>query len=200
MLGLPKNTEVHQQLPKTSVYKKFKLNTAEKNAFDSDISKIIIVNEIYAENINVSPSKGVDNFFVLHVTLKKRNFSEKNIIMLSNLISQDMLFILEHEGIAKLATFNTKLLQTDWNKLDSLKINLNGLNIKQVWENIIIQIGNLTIEEGNSIEEQIVVDEEREKLLKEISKLEKKARSERQPKRKYELFQKIKKLKKELES
>lgn len=200
MLGLPKNTEVHQQLPKTSVYKKFKLNTAEKNAFDSDISKIIIVNEISAENINVSPSKGVDNFFVLHVTLKKRNFSEKNIIMLSNLISQDMLFILEREGIAKLATFNTKLLQTDWNKLDSLKINLNGLNIKQVWENIIIQIGNLTIEEGNSIEEQIVVDEEREKLLKEISKLEKKAKSERQPKRKYELFQKIKKLKKELES
>ncbi len=36
MLGLPKNTEVHQQLPKTSVYKKFNLNTAEKNAFDSD--------------------------------------------------------------------------------------------------------------------------------------------------------------------
>ena len=46
---------------------------------------------------------------------------------------------------------------------------------------------------------QIVVSAQREKLLKEINKLEKQARAERQPKKKFELVQQIKQLRQRLE-
>ena len=45
----------------------------------------------------------------------------------------------------------------------------------------------------------IAADERRQKIEKEIAKLEKQARAEKQPKKKFELVQQIKKLKKELE-
>lgn len=62
-----------------------------------------------------------------------------------------------------------------------------------------VQVGGITVEGDNSLDEQIVLNEEREKLLREIERLEKKARTEIQPRKKQELVQKIKKLKNELE-
>lgn len=68
-----------------------------------------------------------------------------------------------------------------------------------MWENVVVQVGGITVEGDNSLDEQIVLNEEREKLLREIERLEKKARTEIQPRKKQELVQKIKKLKNELE-
>lgn len=58
-----------------------------------------------------------------------------------------------------------------------------------------VQVGGITIDGDNSLDEQIVLNEERKKILREIERLEKKARAEVQPKRKMEFVQKIKKLK-----
>lgn len=49
------------------------------------------------------------------------------------------------------------------------------------------QIGGITIDQGNTLDEQIVADEHRQKIEKEIAKLEKQARTEKQPKKKFEL-------------
>ena len=57
------------------------------------------------------------------------------------------------------------------------------------------QIGGITIDQGNTLDEQIVADEHRQKIEKEIAKLEKQARTEKQPK-KFELVQRVKALKK----
>ena len=54
------------------------------------------------------------------------------------------------------------------------------------------------IDQGNPRDEQIAADEHRQKIEKEITKLEKQARAEKQPKKKFELAQQIKKLKDEL--
>lgn len=69
-----------------------------------------------------------------------------------------------------------------------------------VWENVVVQVGGITVEGDNSLVEQIVLNEEREKILREIERLEKKARAEVQPRKKLELVQKIKKLKNRLEN
>ena len=68
-----------------------------------------------------------------------------------------------------------------------------------VWENIIVQIGGITIEQGNTLDEQIAVDEQRMKIQKEIDRLTKAAKNEKQPKKKFELAQKINRLKLEME-
>lgn len=199
MLGLPKSTELHKMLPKKAIYAKFQMNTAAKEKIDSDISRITIVNEVTPDKLNVTAGNEVKSFFVVNVLLKKKDFNDKNIIMISKLIPQNMLLVLEFDGLFRLATYHTKLMQTEWKKLDELTIKIEGLNLDKIWENIIIQIGNVEVVNGNTLEEQIVQDEKKQKLLKEIEQLEKKARAERQSKKKFELVQKIQKLKNKME-
>ena len=62
-----------------------------------------------------------------------------------------------------------------------------------------MQVGSITVVEGNTLDEQIAVNTEREKLMKEIERLEKKARAETQPKKKFELSQKINSIKKQIQ-
>ena len=198
MLGLPKSTEMSKQLPKKAVYAKFQMNTAEKEKIDADISRITIVNEITPANINIPTGEEVGSFFVLLVALKKKDFDERNIATLSKLIPQNILFVLEFEGKSKLAIYHTKLMQTDWKSTESCTIELRGLTLDKVWENIVVDIGGISIADGNTLDEQIAADERRQKIEKEIAKLEKQARSEKQPKKKFELVQRIKNLKEQL--
>lgn len=199
MLGLPKSTEITKQLPKKAIYTKFNMNTAAKDKFDSEISKIVIVNEISPTTTTLEKGNEVSSFFVLLVSLKKKEFSENIIAQLSKLIPQNILFILEFDGKFKLAVYRTKLIQSEWTSSDKCTIKLNGLNIDIVWENIIVQIGSIQIESGNTLDEQISVDEKRQKLQKEIDRLEKQARAEKQPKKKFELVQEIKLIQNKLE-
>lgn len=199
MLGLPKITELSKQLPKNAIYAKFQMNTAERAKIDADISRITIVNEVSPVKINIAEGEQVKSFFVLQVALKKKDFEDKTIITISKLIPQNMLLILECGGEAKLAIYYTKLMQTDWKRKEDLSIELKGLNMDAVWENIIVQIGGITIDQGNTLDEQIAVDEQRMKIQKEIDRLTKLAKKEKQPKKKFELVQKVNKLKLKLE-
>ena len=197
MLGLPKSTEMSKQLPKKAVYAKFQMNTTAKEKIDADISRITIVNEITPAKINIPAGEEVRSFFVLLVALKKKDFDEKTVATLSKLIPQNILFVLEFEGQSKLAIYHTKLMQTDWKPTESCTIELRGLNLDKVWENIVVDIGGVKID-GHTLDEQIAADERRQKIEKEIAKLEKQARAEKQPKKKFELVQQIQKLQYEI--
>ena len=198
MLGLPKSTEMSKQLPKKAVYAKFQMNTAAKEKIDADISRITIVNEITPAKINIPAGEEVGSFFVLLVSLKKKEYDEKTIATLSKLIPQNILFVLEYEDESKLAIYHTKVMQTAWMPTEEQKVELKGLNLDTVWENIVIAVGGVNIEKGNSLDEQIEINEKKQKLEKEIEKLEKQARAEKQPKKKFELVQAEKKLKEKL--
>ena len=89
-------------------------------------------------------------------------------------------------------------MQTDWKPTESCIIELRGLNLDKVWENIVVDIGGVSIADGNTLDEQIAADERRQKIEKEIAKLEKQARAEKQPKKKFELVQQIKKIQYEI--
>ena len=56
----------------------------------------------------------------------------------------------------------------------------------------------MRIADCNTLDEQIAADERRQKIEKEIVKLEKQARAEKQPKKKFELVQQIKELKRKM--
>ena len=197
MLGLPKSTELNKPLPKTAIYTNFQMNAAEKAKIDADISRIVIVNEVSATKLNLTPGESVQAFFVLQVTLKHRECSEKTLITLSKLIPQNMVLLLEYDGQAKLAVYHTKLLQTPWRDPADLTLAIKGLTMDAVWENVIVQVGNIQLQTGNTLDQQIAIDEQRAKLEKEIARLEKLAWAEKQPKKKFELVQRINMLKKE---
>ena len=199
MLGLPKTTEMSKQLPKKAIYTKFQMNTAAKEKIDADISRITIVNEIAPNKVNIPSGEDVKSFFVLHVSLKKKEYDEKTIATLSKLIPQNILFVLEYENESRLAIYHTKVMQTAWMQTEEQKVELKGLNLDTVWENIVIAVGGVNIEKGNSLDEQIEINEKKQKLEKEIAKLEKQARAEKQPKKKFELVSKVRNLKNEFD-
>ena len=196
MLGLPKSTELSKQLPKKAIYEKFNMNNAAKEKFDADISRINIVAEISPSTTNIDEGKTVTSIYVLQVILKCKAFEEKTVSHLSKLIDQNMLLVLDFDGERKLAVYHTKLLQTDWMSPEDCSVQLVGLNLDTVWENLITQVGSIEIEQGHSLDEQIAADEQKAKLEKEIARLERQARNEKQPKKKFELVQMIKKLRK----
>lgn len=198
MLGLPQLTETSKQLPKKAIYTKFQMNTAAKEKIDADISRITIVNEIAPNKINIPAGENVKSFFVLLVSLKKKEYDEKTIAALSKFIPQNILFVLEYENESRLAIYHTKVMQTSWKPTEEQKVELNGLNLDTVWENIVIAVGGVNIEKGNTLDEQIEINDKKQKLEKEIVRLEKQARAEKQPKKKFELVQAEKKLKEKL--
>ena len=198
MLGLPKTTEMSKQLPKKAIYTKFQMNTAAKEKIDADISRITIVNEIAPNKVNIPSGEDVKSFFVLLVSLKRKEYDEKTIATLSKLIPQNILFVLEYENESRLAIYHTKVMQTACMPTEEQKVELKGLNLNTVWENIVIAVGGVNIEKGNSLDEQIEINEKKQKLEKEIAKLEKQARAEKQPKKKFELVQAEKRLKEKL--
>lgn len=199
MFGLPKATKMSKQLSKKAIYAKFQMNTAAKEKIDSNISRITIVNEIAPNKVNIPAGEKVSNFFILLVALKQKEFDEKTIVTLSKLIPQNILFVLEYEDESVLAIYQTKLIKSNWKPTKEHKIELQGLNLDKVWENIVVLVGELNIEQGNTLDEQIVIDDKRVKFEKEIARLEKAARVEKQPKKKFELFQRAQKLNKQLE-
>lgn len=202
MLGLPQSTEVNRLMPKAQFYKKFELKQAQRDAFDADIARMEIVNFIAPQSLpGIAEGTEVKAVFVVDVELKRSDYDTKNIILISKLIPHRIIFALRYENKVQLAVYHTKLFTGPW---QSLKPNapslipLNGLNLDAVWQNIVAFVGELEVAEGNSLTEQIRVDEERTRLMRQIESLERQMRSTSQPRRQRELYSEIKKLKGEL--
>ena len=195
MLGLPKATEMSRPLPKKAIFDKFKPPPADRQRFDGEIRRLAIVHEVSPTTTNIAAGESVAAFYVVLVSLKSADCDKKNLLLLAKLIDQKMLFVLEHEGMARLAVCRAgKVIQSDSKQLDGWDIRLTGLNLEAVWENIITQTGGVEIAEGKTLDEQLAADEERGKLLKKIERLEKQARSEKQPRRKWELVEEARRL------
>lgn len=199
MLNLPEITELHKSLPKSQIYKKFQFNNAQQTKFDADISRIDIVNEVSLRTIpSIQQGKKIKSIYVLSVTLKTKDYDSKNIEKISKIIPQNLVFALQYEEEIQLAVFCEKIFTTSWIHETKAKLELKGLNFDEVWENIIKQIEGGEWDSNLSLSENIELKEKKEKLKKEIDKLEKHARKEIQPKKKFELVNKKRKLEEEL--
>lgn len=200
MYGLPQRTEINKPLYKTKVFEKFDLTASQRDCFDADISRMFITHVVAESTIpTIKAGKEIADFYIIEVSLKRREYAPKNIELLAKFIPRKILFVLHFEEKAQLAIHHTKLICSDWQQCDTLNIPLTGLDLDAVWENIVATIGSITVQEGNTLTEQIAIDDERAKLIKQIELLEKKARSEKQPRKKLELFEKIKELKKNIQ-
>ena len=199
MLNLPEVTELRKALPKVQIYRKFELTSAQQTRFDADISRIDIVNEVSSRTIPaIQEGQKVKSFYLLSVTLKTKDYEPKNIERIAKLIPQNLIFALQFEEEIQLAVFCEKLFTTEWLPETKAAIELSGLNFDDVWENNIKKIEGGEWNNKLSLEENIVLKEQKENLQKEIEWLEKLARKEVQPKKKFELVNQKKKLEEEL--
>lgn len=201
MYGLPQSTEIKKQLPKKAIFAKFELKPSQRESFDADIARIDIVAVVSPTTVpSVAEGENIKEFYVLAVQLKHKDYDSKNIAMLSRLIPQKMVIALHFEEQVQFAINHTKLITSDWESdtPDLSFLTLNGLNLDTVWDNIVISIGDIQVEDGKTVAEQITADDQKAKLLAQIAVLERKLANEKQPRRKREYFEQIKKLKSQI--
>ena len=196
MYNLPQSTAINKPLYKKAIFEKFSLKAAERERFDADISRMALVAYVAPSRVPaLKDGQEVKDFYVLQVILKQRDYDSKNIMLLQKLIPQQIIFALEFGEETQFCIFHTRLQQSEWVLSSDAEISLKGLSLDDVWNNIVASIGNLDATSEESIEQQIINREEREKLLQQIALLEKRCRVEKQTRKKYELHQRILKLK-----
>ena len=201
MYGLPQATILNRPLYKKAVFEKFNLKTAERERFDADISRMALVARISPATVPaLAEGREIKGFYVMQVALKRKDYDTKNILMLQKLIPQKMVFAMQHEEQTQFCIFHTRLQQSAWMPTDEAAIPLQGLSLDDVWNNIVAIIGGLDAQAEETIEEQIIHREQRDKLLRQIESLEKLCRTEKQTRKKYELHQQIIKLKEGLKN
>ena len=194
MYGLPLSTERKQQLPKKAIYAKFEWKPAQREHFDADIARIDIVAVVSPGTVpGLGEGLVVKEFYLLAVQLKRREYDIQNIAQLTKLIPQNMVFALQYDNRTQFAVFTSA-----WQPTEEAVLPLSGLSLDAVWENIVKGIGQIEVAEGRTLTEQIVVDDQRAKLLAQIATLERKMANEKQPRRKREYFEQIKKIKEQI--
>lgn len=200
MYNLPQSTEINKALPKTVLYEKFELKPSQQKAFDADVSRMVITNVLSSRTLPaVAEGQSVKTIYVVTVQLKRKQYvSGKSIELLSRLILQKMVLVLEHDDKMQLAVHHSRLLTSEWMNEADVDIPILGLDFDKVWENIVAEVGSIVLDSAISIDEQLDKDWKRQQTEQKIAQLEKKARMEKQPRKKWELVAEIRRLEKEL--
>ena len=212
MLGFPQTTEFNKRIPKQKFYENMEVSPALKRVFVEQIKLIHWRNKLAVSTMNIAPGEAVTEIEVIEIKLASPQLNEAVLRQIDKEIPYHILFILSFDGKVqawtgyKEATESgnkafkvNKYYHTEWIPEYELNLKIEGLNMDAVWENLIIQVGGVEVGQGKSLDEQIQIDGQKAKMQKEIEKLEKQARNEKQPNKKFQLAQQVKALKNRLE-
>ncbi len=212
MLGFPQTTEFNKRIPKQKLYENMEVSPALKRVFVERIKLIYWRNKLAVSTMNIAPGETVTEIEVIEIKLASPQLNEAVLRQIDKEIPYHILFILSFNGKVQAWTgykeaaeggnkaFKVnKYYHTEWMPEHELNLKIEGLNMDAVWENLIIQVGGVEVGQGKSLDEQIQIDDQKAKMQKEIEKLEKLARNEKQPNKKFQLAQQVKTLKKQLD-
>ena len=203
MTEFPVSTRVNRRVPKEAFYKHLTLTAALKDKFVTDVDRIVIENSLSNDSLNLNAPSEIKEILVLSVTLKKQEFDGKIVEAIAKQNPHKLLFVLVFEDKKKLALYHNKLYNTDWTNENEISLKLNGSSLDEIWQSFIEQTALYRERAENagslSIDERLARQERITKLEKLIEKTEKSAWKETQPKKKFELYSKLKGYKIELE-
>lgn len=210
----PKTTEFNREILKAKFYEKLELNKQIKDSFVQDVEMIIWTNKIDPSTANIAAGETVCELQVFRIILKQQDFNTDVLKVIDEQIPYHILFLVtyqdkvqawigykEQSGSESRAFKVDSYYHTAWQKPEELELAIEGLNMDAVYESFIKQISASTVliqwDDDLSAKENTAKIEERKKLNKQIEKLERLLRKETQPRKKFEIYQKIKKLSKE---
>lgn len=199
MYALPNNTLLSKQIPKKAIFEKFALTAAQRQRIDADIARIDIIARLAQDTLPaIAVGKEVKEVYVLSVSLKTKDYHADSIKLLARLIPQRMLFVLCYEHQAQLAIIHEGLHTGSWRAKDEICIPLSGLNFDAVWEQLVATIGNISLNNEQTLGERIQKKQEQERLLKEIEQLERKMDKEKSLGKQMQLRSQVNELRKRL--
>lgn len=198
---LPEKTFFNKPIPKAKFYEKLPVTQAVKNCFVNEIAGIVWRNKLSPETLNVQPGIRVREIEVLEITLKGESLSDSVLKLIDKGIPYQLLFVLKNGeqyqlciGYKETETAAVKeYFKTPWQTFTELSVQIRGLTMDEICDNFVRQINTrLADAETMPLKDALADDAMRQKIEKRIALLEKKMKAEKQPKRKFELFEKIK--------
>ena len=215
MLGLPKATEFNRRIPKSKLYENINITTSLKRLFVEHVKNIYWRNKIATTTTNLSEGKHVTEIEVFEVNLNTLQVDINLLKCIDSVIPYHILYILEYNGkyqvwigykestnIEKKKSKVDRYYHTNWLEETELIVKLEGLNLDDVYENLVRQIAGDKLQSDNSIE-SLKQSVEREKqiefLQKQINTIQNKIRKEKQLNKQIEMNTKLKQLRSALE-
>jgi hypothetical protein len=202
MLVFPSKTVVGRIMPKEAFYKRLTLKSDIREKFVSDIKRIVLEYKLSSDTLNVEKGKETSEILVLSIDLKKQELDYRILENIARQNAHKLLFLLKFEELGQLAVYYNKLHKTKWMSLEEINLVAKGLNLDYIWDKFIEQIAlkeNVAFNnEDIAVEEKLKKQDYIQKLQREIVKLERKSRKEKQPKKRFEQFTRLQELKKKL--
>lgn len=203
MNQFPTATIVGRVMPKEAFYKRLTLGAELKEKFVTDVKRITLSNSLTAATLNLEPGKEIIEILILTVDLKKQEFDGRIVENIARQNPHQLVFLLRYEDKAQLAVYYAKLYATEWKLFDDLTLLAKGFMLDDVWygflEQIALRDDIATHSETDDIDTKLQKQDTIMRLQKDIYKLEKLTRGEKQPKKKFELYQQLQELKRRLE-
>ncbi len=202
MIQFPSTAHVGRTMPKEAFYKQLDLSKELKEKIVSDVRRIVMEYALTADSIHVDKSDELAEILVLTIQLKKQEFDPKIVEAIARQNKHRLVFVLTYEEQEQLAMYSSKLYRTPWLPSDQVKLLLRGRTIAEIWDGFVEQIALIDEKPAAaemSIEERLRRQEQMAKLQKDIERLERMTRKETQPKKKFDLYQRLQAIKKQLE-
>ena len=206
MFGLPASTKYDKRIPKQKFYDNISVTPAMKRVFIDSIKSIYWRNKIAPSTINVAVGDIVTEIEIFEIKLETPSLDEAILKQIDREIHYHIVFLLEYDNKYQVWTSYKESVpggknafkvdayyHTDWLVEDDIPLVIEGLSIDSVYENFVRQIAGDSLESatGETLKESVERSEQKKRLQSEIDRLEKKAWSEPQPKKKYELYKRM---------
>jgi len=213
----PKKTILGKKLPKQRFYEKIEIKPSLKKKFVDWIESITFANKFSPETLNLAKAGDVEEIFVFDIKLKEIKYLDKIEDVLS-LIDKSVPYpILYQFNLGKKIVYKIAYKKRNINDINKSIIDVyltkeitnldefskefnkvfNALNMKILYENIIKLFLH---KEEESVEESVEKEKNYLSLKDELEKLEQMVIKEKQADRQYEIHNRIKQLKMELEN
>lgn len=201
MYALPNSTLLSKQIPKKAIFDKFALTAAQRKRIDADIARIDIIARLAQDTLPaIATGKEVKEIYVLSVSLKTKSYMPDSIKLLARLIPQRMLFVLCHEQQAQLAIVHEGLHTGNWTMQEDLRIHLSDINFDALWEHLVVEIGDISLNTEQTLDDRILQKWEQKRILNEIEQLERRIDKEKTLGKQMQMRSQINQRKKYLET
>ena len=215
MLGLPKTTEFNRRIPKAKFYENINITSSLKRLFVDQVKNVYWRNKIASTTNNLIEGKYVTEIEVFEINLNSLQVDIDLLKSIDNVIPYHILYILEYNGkyqawigykestnIEKKISKVDRYYHTNWLEETELIVKVEGLNLDDVYENLVRQIAGDKLQSDNStktLKQSVERDKEIETLQKQIGILQNKIRKEKQLNKQIEMNTELKKLRSALE-
>lgn len=195
MLGLLSSIEMRKQIPKDVFFKSKEIKGSEKQRFDQQVHKFTVVGIISPQTVNIESGADISAIYVIEIQLNTKQYDSRIIDSLERL-GHKAIYLLSFDNLLQIAVKEGLLFHSDWKKEDELNVELVGLNLDEVWANIVRRLGDLP-DEGEF--KDVIENAVRSAAIRnQIEVLEKKMAKEKQNHVLRELYAQIQELKQSL--